>query len=199
MVREGSLEALRAKAVAALAQYMVLYGRLHAKPSDQVLWDSFMSSKARFTLMADLHTAIQEAEGLKPAELVGQVQTIPGWQLVIDEWAARTFQHDEYGIAKHLGREWVELMLALGMDEATMKGQVDEELKKPRKRKQPSEEGADIGILLLALFGHMKWDLDAEIAAKHNVNLQRQWGKPDQWQVTEHVEPGPGEEAGPAE
>jgi NTP pyrophosphatase (non-canonical NTP hydrolase) len=108
----------------------------------------------------------------------------------IGDWAESTFDHDEKSIIKHMVREVTELALAAGVDAVDVVEQVfiaehDHAVKGNMKR--VAEEGADVFILLAALFNYMDADMYEEVIGKHGVNVMRIWGPKDEHGVSEHI------------
>lgn len=127
-------------------------------------------------------------------EIINQPKSLDEWQATIHKWANATFQHDQYGIAKHTVREVVELASAVGVSEedilANVKKALEDLRAKPTKR--IGEESADVLILLLSLAGYEDFNLAHALLAKYRINLEREWGKRDKLGVSEHV-PNPEE------
>jgi NTP pyrophosphatase (non-canonical NTP hydrolase) len=116
------------------------------------------------------------------------------WQNKIGNWADNTFNHNAQGIALHLVREAVELALATGLDDVSIRHSVFKELDKAviesgeREPKLIGEEIADVAILMLTMAHHVGENIEHCIEAKHAVNIVRSWGVPDDQGVTEHVD-----------
>lgn len=90
----------------------------------------------------------------------------------INEWQNKTFpESDEISKFNKLIKEIKELGNALEY------GPID-----PIKN-----EIADCMILLIGIAGSLEIDPIDAVKRKHEVNKQRQWGKPDEYGVVEHV------------
>ncbi len=119
--------------------------------------------------------------------LVG-ARTVGQWQATIDKWASKTFDHTALGIWKHLVREVVELGEALDISHGEMQATCDRALRRySEKHRTTATEEADCIILLLALAGYQGDDLEGALAAKHEINLEREWGEPDAEGIREHM------------
>jgi len=84
------------------------------------------------------------------------------------EWANETFGKGQtvIGIINHLIKEVCEL----------------------RDSDRP-EEAADCLLLLFQHAHECEYDLLEEAKKKHEINLKRKWGKPDEYGVIEHIKP----------
>jgi hypothetical protein len=113
--------------------------------------------------------------------------TIEQAQAIISKWAEDTFLHDRRGIALHAVREAAALALAAGASEIDVVMSTAYEIGRDRRPASVEEKTADVAILTLSMAGHQGFALDEAIAAKHAVNVNRQWAAPDAQGVAQHV------------
>jgi hypothetical protein len=115
-------------------------------------------------------------------------------QDMIGAWASNTFpNHTKDTIAGHLLREAVSVALAAGVTEDDVMLNVVKELHKKVGTGRAhvmhlGEKLADVAILTLTEADYMGYDLAEEISAKHLVNMDRSWGRPDELGIAEHEE-----------
>lgn len=97
--------------------------------------------------------------------------TLNRFQSLIGAWAKETFPNSTvHSIVKHMKDEVSEL-------EASFTDGTPDPV-----------EAADILILLAQLADRMGWDLLELAERKHEINLKRTWGKPDERGVVRHVD-----------
>lgn len=108
-------------------------------------------------------------------------------QAIIGNWAEATFDHTAQGIAQHLLREAVELASVAGVTPAKILENVNLALVKYPAYRTVGEETADVTILAFALAHYCGFSLHTAVAAKHAVNVVREWGPKDHLGVSEHV------------
>ena len=91
----------------------------------------------------------------------------------ITEWRKKTFpKSDDISTYNHLIREVKELGEAL---EYGPIGPIKKEI-------------ADCVILLIGLADVLNIDILQAVKEKHQINVKRQWGSPDEYGVVEHIE-----------
>lgn len=103
--------------------------------------------------------------------VIGDGPSIRIIQRKIGDWSRRTFPNSTVNSTmRHLWKEVAELDQAID----------------GKKNENICEEAADVFILLVQLCNRAGIDLEASVREKHEENLNRQWGAPDEYGVVYH-------------